>query len=436
MGYDNYRRNKNGEYDINNSVDYVVLSAEYVEDQPIAKNIVSAAGLKPYSGSGYKLVIQDISDKRAKPVEVFMLSKNNEDSLYDNLGEQAQKLASLAKTDNSLWKYYYAFKESFGTDRAIKDQGRTVIKKTLDYGYAHTIHKSQGATYTNIFVDLGSISIPQDVEERNQMKYVALSRATNIAYALSGNTEGVAPELDWNMDFGKQVPVNGTVSSSYKTADDITTLSQITLIEDPRTGIRTFKYALEKKDGTSQPMTGILTDETMAAFKLDYPNALIVHNESSDGKGGTAGTNVVWRSLGTNAIGLPTKKGTRPTSVGANVVNMADALTDETLEENKKLIDAAIANIKTAMAKPNRFIVFDQYGYGQYMIGYPENRPLVKTPKFPPVAKQTFLYLSEQLFRNFGYVNPHYLEFAEGRKVVQKEQPVSDDDVIEQNKIC
>ncbi len=40
-----------------------------------------------------------ISDKRAKPVEVFMLSRNNEDSLYDNLGEQAQKLASLAKAD-------------------------------------------------------------------------------------------------------------------------------------------------------------------------------------------------------------------------------------------------------------------------------------------------------------------------------------------------
>lgn len=434
MGYDNYRRQRNGEYEVNNSVDYVVLSAEYVEDQPIAKNIVGAAGLEPLSGSGYRLVIQDISDKRAKPVEIFMLSKNNEDSLYDALGEQAQKLASLAKTDNSLWKYYYAFKESFGTDRPIKHQGRTVIKKTLDYGYAHTIHKSQGATYTNIFVDLGSISISQDVEERNQMKYVALSRATNIAYALSGNTEGIAPELDWNMDFGKQVPVNGNISSSYKTADDITTLSQVTLVEDPRTGIRTFKYALEKKDGTSQPMTGVLTDETMAAFKLDYPNALILYNETSDGKGGTAGTNTVWRSLGTNSVGLPTKKGTRPAQ--GDKINLSDALTDETLAENKQLIDQAIANIKTEMAKPNRFIVFDQYGYGQYMIGYPENKPLLKNAKFTPVAKQTFLYLSEQLFRNFGYVNPHYLEFAEGRQVVQKYQPVSDDDLIEQNKIC
>jgi hypothetical protein len=361
-----------------------------------------------------------------------MLSRNNEDSLYDNLGEQAQKLASLAKVENSLWRYYYAFKESFGTDRAIKHQGRTVIKKTLDYGYSHTIHKSQGATYTNIFVDLGSISKSQDIEERNQMKYVALSRATNVAYVLSGAAEGVAPELDWNMEFGKQMPVK----SEVRTADDITTLSQVTLVEDPRTGIRTFKYALEKKDGISQPMTGVLTDETMASFKTDYPNALVLYNETTTGEGGTAGTNTVWRGLGTNAVGLPTKKGTRPTKVGSDKINLVDALTDDTLAENKVIIDQAIANIKNQMAKPNRFIVFDQYGYGQYMLGYTENTPLAKNPKFAPVAKQTFLYLSEQLFRNFGYVNPHYLQFSEGRKVVQKEQPISDDDVIEQNKKC
>jgi hypothetical protein len=38
-------------------------------------------------------------------------------------------------------------------DQKGKPKTKSVAKRSIDYGYAHTIHKSQGGTYTYVFVD-------------------------------------------------------------------------------------------------------------------------------------------------------------------------------------------------------------------------------------------------------------------------------------------
>ena len=164
----------------------------------------------------------------------------------------------------------------------------------------------------------------------------------------------------------------------------------------------------------------------------------MVFNDFTDLKGNTAGTNSVWRALGENGIGLNTKIGPSPTKVGSDKVNMSDALTDETLKDNKEMIDEAIRDIKEKLNEPGpqKYLVFDDFGYGQYMIGYVENAPTISRPTLKGPAPQTFLYLSEQLYRNFGYINPHYLLLPQGRAVVQEGQPITDDEIIEQNKKC
>jgi hypothetical protein len=80
--------------------------------------------------------------------------------------------------------------------------------------------------------------------------------------------------------------------------------------------------------------------------------------------------------------------------------------------------------------------VFDFNGYGQYLIGYNELNPFSETKPYPAAGKETFLYLSEQLFRNFGFINPHYMEFTQGKKTVQKMSPVTDEELIENFKQC
>ena len=63
--------------------------------------------------------------------------------------------------------------------------GGLIVKKDLDYGYAITIHKSQGSTYTNVMINEDNVDKNSNNEERNKLKYVALSRPTDKAYVLS-----------------------------------------------------------------------------------------------------------------------------------------------------------------------------------------------------------------------------------------------------------
>lgn len=66
------------------------------------------------------------------------------------------------------------------------------VKKDLDYGYGLTVHKLQGTTINNIFVNLldlcyknGNYKFPRkDIKTRNKLIYTALSRASDKAIIL------------------------------------------------------------------------------------------------------------------------------------------------------------------------------------------------------------------------------------------------------------
>ena len=63
--------------------------------------------------------------------------------------------------------------------------GGDIIVKDLDYGYAITGHKSQGSTYSHVFVMENDINANWVLKERNQIKYVALTRPSQTATVLT-----------------------------------------------------------------------------------------------------------------------------------------------------------------------------------------------------------------------------------------------------------
>ena len=56
------------------------------------------------------------------------------------------------------------------------------LTKDLDYGYAMTVHKSQGGTFDRVGVDLGNLKTCKDKNLMRRLIYVAISRAKDVAY--------------------------------------------------------------------------------------------------------------------------------------------------------------------------------------------------------------------------------------------------------------
>ena len=47
----------------------------------------------------------------------------------------------------------------------------------VSYAYSLTVHKSQGSTFQDVFVDVPNLMLNRKVIERNQLYYVAFTRA-------------------------------------------------------------------------------------------------------------------------------------------------------------------------------------------------------------------------------------------------------------------
>lgn len=100
----------------------------------------------------------------------------HEDELKRFEAEQKKVKQGALKGDKHLWDRYFENRKTFAW---------------VDYAYAMTVHKSQGSTFSNVFIDMGDIMAnnskahvvwpsaeKQLVYERNQLLYVAITRAS------------------------------------------------------------------------------------------------------------------------------------------------------------------------------------------------------------------------------------------------------------------
>jgi ATP-dependent exoDNAse (exonuclease V) alpha subunit len=66
--------------------------------------------------------------------------------------------------------------------------GTLIQAKVIDYGYAHTIHKSQGSTFKHVLINDDDISRCLDKKVRKQLRYVSLTRAQKSANIITSHT--------------------------------------------------------------------------------------------------------------------------------------------------------------------------------------------------------------------------------------------------------
>jgi hypothetical protein len=122
--------------------------------------------------------------------EVFII-----DSLdFDNLHTYAETHDTYKEYGLGVkkeWKRYYNFRREnmvMTTIKTYRDGTKRpkteIIVKDLDYGYALTAHKSQGSTYQHVMIIENDMNLNPKTKERNQIKYVALTRPVTSATLL------------------------------------------------------------------------------------------------------------------------------------------------------------------------------------------------------------------------------------------------------------
>lgn len=187
MGYSNKLRKPDGSYRLINSMDYIVQN---VRDTTVK--------FKTDKGDiefkAFKLLIRPVGNTIMDDFHITVIDKNEPDSKLFEIAEYKDRLwrmAKEAKQDKQISKYRDLVQMAFNIDNELNitknledNQGRLKIKKAIDYGYAQTVWKSQGSTYSKVLIlsnGIDTFGYGRDVMQlRNELRYVAVSRAKNF----------------------------------------------------------------------------------------------------------------------------------------------------------------------------------------------------------------------------------------------------------------
>lgn len=155
----------------------------------------------PFGYSTNDLIMEvcdmELFDALGEPHEVPYIDVKNNANNY-----KMAKLLSYEKI--AQWKKYKQYSNRFDkvkctqkinaidnflfvNDTIKDDNGFVLQQKVIDYGYAHTIHKSQGSTFENVLINDNDINICDDETTKRQLRYVALTRARQKAIIITNH---------------------------------------------------------------------------------------------------------------------------------------------------------------------------------------------------------------------------------------------------------
>lgn len=175
IGCENLEFNKCKFY---NSMDYIVVSDPTPTDL-IIPHFMTLPGIR--------IELYDSLTKKSENISI--LSKNISKDYLEQLSSKIESIRQQAVSEAVLnkrkasfyWRKYYEMVGSFTTPFDLYFDGRLIRKKSFDYSYAISTHKSQGSTFNNVLVDMKDINSCIDEAVRRQLQYVALSRTKDTA---------------------------------------------------------------------------------------------------------------------------------------------------------------------------------------------------------------------------------------------------------------
>ena len=142
--------------------------------------------------SGYNVSLINLMNPSDNKKNVFIVDNNeSKDKIFKfvdavaafNIQGAKAKASGNMKLAAAMFSQAKSLESQLAFMKSLEDaNGKIKVKKTLGYGYAHTIHKSQGGTYNRVMILDSTIDVFKDPATRQQLKYVAMSRASEMVY--------------------------------------------------------------------------------------------------------------------------------------------------------------------------------------------------------------------------------------------------------------
>ena len=331
MGYANwgldYRRKT---YQFINSEAYTVTKVD--APKQVSFNI---------QGNNIKLTIIPITLKDS-------LGESRTFNYIDIKGNAANRetVAFLGTLKNKLWakamsvpKYarmpYYKtinqIDEYLFVNDDIKEGGRTLVAKVIDFGYAMTVHKSQGSTFTNVLMDENDISKARNAVEES-FNPVATVDLGNAGHEVTSNDHlDSVDEIDLGEDFSnvKQKPTNTDTANMFqqlnyvamsRATNTVTVLTDEAKKEDSPLNHIKEKGAEKPVQETQRPVAPITPEKPREYYTGNItPDAetIFVFGSNPEGRHGAGAAKIAHDEFGAqygvgegltgNAYALPTK---------------------------------------------------------------------------------------------------------------------------------
>lgn len=189
-GYNNALRDRFGEYQFINSMDYVVTAVKPTSlKYSLDGETVTLQVLDTTLQNAFDSSVNPIHMSFAVPGQTQILTKMREyiDDMW-SVYRTAKARGDRQSARLALQKINTITNNLFLLENVKDSNGRLLFQKTADFGYAVTAHKSQSGTFNKVLVDEKSIHAFRNPEVEKELKYVAVSRASEDVMVIADKT--------------------------------------------------------------------------------------------------------------------------------------------------------------------------------------------------------------------------------------------------------
>jgi ATP-dependent exoDNAse (exonuclease V) alpha subunit len=154
----------------------VCPSTALLESKLIAESVSVQTLELSVESRGAVITVQTLRSEADEALAQQFLNSFKKEIL--KLGKDKDKQAQKQLRKEHWKDYFWLMKE---LNIVMKSDN---VMQRLQYAYCLTIHKSQGSTIENVFADFRDINASRDNRTKNQLRYVALTRAAEAAFIL------------------------------------------------------------------------------------------------------------------------------------------------------------------------------------------------------------------------------------------------------------